>query len=420
MAKKRKAMSAKDEAALTPSSVTEEEERTSRQGGENKEKASDDHSDSDSDGASSSDDSLLLEGVLMRNPDFSESDGDDDGDGDGSDISSEEEAEQAPRNDSKSARETNAASFGDGEAKASNRGRQLNNNERASPEPKRPKKRSNEPEPEMIQVEFLFCDMQERFFHGMKTLLHRHGLHAPHSSPLADLVIANKMVGTVLSSDVDSVPSGADSAPPADAEEQKKKKKKKKPSSSKSDIAIASSLLPLPRDDANVFGFASVVNVTTNHSSPTIQSLKSTCLKHCPSQHKAEMEVLLSGRTKRPAGFFFQERMVNVPLEIIEVLHQQLVLDMDHAVAHAADEAERKSLDFGAFLRLAPCYKGGGGSLIYKYFDDEVFASNAEFVFELPMTSKGDDDDMRCNVIVMTKTGHRGAMKELHKMIHGN
>jgi hypothetical protein len=130
----------------------------------------------------------------------------------------------------------------------------------------------------------------------------------------------------------------------------------------------------------------------------------------------------LSGKTKRPAGFFFQERMVNVPLEIVEVLHSQLVLDMDHAVAHADDEAERKSLDFGAFVRLAPCYssEGGGGGVIYKYFDDEVFATNAEMVFEMPKMNEEDEDDMRCSVIVMTKTGHRGAMKELKKMIHGN
>ena len=138
------------------------------------------------------------------------------------------------------------------------------------------------------------------------------------------------------------------------------------------------------------------------------------------------METVLSGKTKRPAGFFFHERMVNVPLEITYVLHQQLVLDMDYAVEHTSDEKEKKSLDFGAFVRLAPCYKGEGGgaanSVIYKYFDDEVFATNAEFVynFEVPKLHEGDEEELWCSVIVLTKTGHRGAMKELKKMIHGN
>ena len=122
--------------------------------------------------------------------------------------------------------------------------------------------------------------------------------------------------------------------------------------------------------------------------------------------------------------------MVNVPLEITEVLHQQLVLDMDYAVNNADDEDERKSLDFGAFVRLAPCYKQGDGrsgggtlnSVIYKYFDDEIFATNAEFVytFEAPKMHDEDEERMWCSVIVITKTGHRGAMKELKKMIHGS
>ena len=124
--------------------------------------------------------------------------------------------------------------------------------------------------------------------------------------------------------------------------------------------------------------------------------------------------------------------MVNVPLEIVEVLHQQLVLDMDHAVESADDEVERKSLDFGAFVRLAPCNKtdaGGGGGrggskdVVYKYFDDEVFASNAEFVynFEVPRLYQDDEEEkMWCSVIVLTKTGHRAAMVDLKRMIHGS
>ena len=341
-------------------------------------------SDSDSDDSSSDDDSLVLEGTLVRNPDVSDSE---------DDISSEEEEEGAP---TKKKAKTSAAA-------ASSKGKANNNKKQKSSQQKQqPKKKSQStPEPETIQVEFLFCDMAERFFHGMKTLVHRHSIHAPHSSQLADLIIENEMVGTVLSSDIDPAT--------AAAAEQKNKNKK--------------AALPPPPEEANVFGFASIINVTTNHNSPCIQSLKSLCLKHCPSQHKAEMETVLSGKTKRPAGFFFQERMVNVPLEITEVLHQQLVLDMDYAVENADDEVERKSLDFGAFVRLAPCYKSeGGNGVIYKYFDDEIFATNAEFVynFEAPKMYDGDDEDLWCSVIVMTKTGHRGAMKELKKMIHGS
>lgn len=308
-----------------------------------------DGGESSSDDESSDDDSLVLEGELIRNPDVSDSDDDD--------YSSEEEEEADNAKQSKKKQKTN-----NGKSKGT-----------------KPKKKKATNQPETIQVDFVFCDMNERFFHGLKTLVHRNSVHSPHSSSLADLVIENNMVGTVLSTD----------------------------------------------QDDNVFGFASVVNLTTNSSSPCIEALKKICLDKCPQQHKPEMETVLSGKTKRPAGFFFQERMVNVPLEITEVLQQQLVLDMDHAVKNARDEDEKKSLDFGAFVRLAPCYSGGGGgsnSAIYKYFDDEIFASNAEFVytFDAPKMFEDDEEELKCSVIVMTKTGHRAAMKDLKKMVGGN
>ncbi|KAK1743277.1 BCP1 family protein [Skeletonema marinoi] len=311
------------------------EETTQLQHGDGGESSSDDES--------SDDDSLVLEGEIIRNPDVSDSD---------DDYSSEEEEAD--------------------NAKQSKKKQKTNNGKGKGTKPK--KKASNQPE--TIQVDFVFCDMNERFFHGVKTLVHRNSVHSPHSSQLADLTIENNMVGTVLSTD----------------------------------------------QDDNVFGFASVVNLTTNSSSTCIESLKKICLDKCPQQHKPEMETVLSGKTKRPAGFFFQERMVNVPLEITEVLHQQLVLDMDHAVKNARDEDEKKSLDFGAFVRLAPCYSGGGGganSAIYKYFDDEIFATNAEFVytFDAPKMFEEDEEELKCSVIVMTKTGHRAAMKELKKMV---
>ena len=344
----------------------------------------------DDDSSSSDDDSLVLEGGVIRNPDASDSEEDDDDDDDDDKSVSSEEEEPEPTK--KKAKKSNNNS-----AEAPSKSKKDKKNQQS----KKPKKAANKPE--MIHVEFLFCDMNERFFHGMKTLVHHHSIHSPHSSQLADLIIENVSVGTVLSTDEPN-------APPH-----------KKSSKSKSNAA-----LPPPNDD-NVFGFASVINVTTHSSNPCIQSLKSLCMEHCPSQHKKEMETVLSGKTKRPAGFFFQERMFNVPLEITEVVHQQLVEDMDWAVKNAeGGEVARKSLDFGAFVRMAPCVGSGGNaganSVLYKYFDDEIFASNAEFVytFKAPKIFEGDEEERLCTVIVMTKTGHRAAMKDLAKMINGN
>ena len=379
------------------------------------------------------DDSLVLEGVLVRNPDVSDSDDDDD-----DDISSEEEEEMEP-----TTKKTKVAATDNNYDKNMNhnsdnksgkqKATQMQHKHQQPTSRKKEKKSPNEPE--MVQVEFLFCDMHTRFFHGIKTLLHQFGgggggVHVSHSSQLADLIIENNMVGTVLSTDINHH---------HDNHHEKPVKKHKNQPDASNENATAATTTTTQEEEANVFGFASILNLTTNHSNPCIQSLKSLCLQHCPKQHESEMQTVLSGNTARPVGFFFHERMVNVPMEITEILHQQLILDMDYAVNNADDEKERKSLDFGAFVRLAPCHytresggSGGGGTvggIVYKYFDDEVFATNAEFVynFEVPKLHGGDKkndaddggDKMGCSVIVLTKTGHRVAMKELKKMIHG-
>lgn len=243
--------------------------------------------------------------------------------------------------------------------------------------------RSEEPQVDTVNVDFLFCDMSEKFFHGMKTLLLSNPVYAPQSSLLSDLMIENVAVGTVISAE------------------------------------------GYTDGDDDVFGFASVLNVTTKGSNPAIRYLKKLCLDNCPDEYKEELETVLSGETKRPAGFFVHNRMVNMPLEIVEVLHQQLVEDMDWAVKNAGGgEDERKSLDFGAFVILAPCFRSGGeGSPVYyKHFDDEVFGSNADIVytFDIPQTAamKETGEKPLCNVIVLTKTGHREGINQISKMIH--
>jgi hypothetical protein len=314
---------------------------------------------SDSDESSSSDegeDDMVLEGVLVRNPDASDSDS-------SSDASSDEsEADMKPP-------------------------AKKQKHETKNKKDNKKKKKSKKAGPEIVPMEFVFCDMDEKFFHGIKNLLASSSpAYMATASPLSDLMIENVSVGTVISTVYDYKPG-------------------------------------VERDqdyEGVVYGFASVLNVTTYKDNDAIKALKKLCLSKCPENRKKELEVVLSGKTKRPAGFYFQSRMVNLPLEIVEVLHQQLVQDMDWAVDNAGGGVEqRKSLDFGAFVRIAPSYRENKTSY-YKYFDDELLANHAEFTyeFELPKTF-GMDETPYCTVIVMTKTGHRAAIKTLKQMING-
>jgi len=343
---------------------------------------------SDEESSSDDDDGFGLEGVIVRNPDVSSSSSDESDD--------DPDNEEDPDNDDDDNNNKTAAKIGKGSE--NNKGkmdhtenratknatsitnkRKDNNNSSKQVAKKKKRKTVKSNETETIQVEFIFCDMDEKYFHGLKALLHNSGtIYQTHSSTLADLMIENISVGTVITT-------------PDDDKE---------------------------GNDATIWGFASVLNVTTYQESPGIQFLKETCLKDCPADRQKELQVVLSGQTKRPAGFLLHGRMINLPLEIVYELQQQLVLDMDWAVEHAeGGEEERKSLDFGAFVRLAPC-QAEGGSLVYRFFDDEILAGRAEFVYTIDAPkSYSKEVKQLLNIMVLTKTGHREAMKDLAKLV---
>jgi hypothetical protein len=333
--------------------------------------SSDDGEDSSSD--DEEDEDLIMEGVIVRNPDISDSD----------DTSSEESDDDDDEEDDDKKPKPSSSNSPSSIIEKNNKRPSATTSNKTQPVKKRNKK-SKQPKaekggPEIVQVDFTFCDMNEIYFHGLKTLLTASSpVYAAQSSALSDLLIENVSVGTVVSTEEDV--------------------------------------------DGTIFGFASVLNVTTYQDHACIQALKKLCIDKCPDQHKEELETVLSGKTKRPAGFLLHSRMLNMPLEIVEILHQQFVMDMDWAVEHAeGGEDERKSLDFGAFVRIAPSYRVAQSVVAYKFFDDEIFAQNAEFSFEVEVPkSIGMEETPYCSIVVMTKTGHRAAMKEIGQLVNGS
>jgi len=78
-------------------------------------------------------------------------------------------------------------------------------------------------------------------------------------------------------------------------------------------------------------------------------------------------------------------------------------------------------------VRLAPCQRekqqGGGAAssssqLIYRYFDDEVFASHADFSFTVDAPkSYSKEEKQLLTIMVLSKKGHRDAVRDLEMMI---
>ena len=240
-----------------------------------------------------------------------------------------------------------------------------NEGEKKSKTKKGKKRKKKKKKEEEIQVEFIFCDMDEKFFHGMKILVASSPLHAGHSSALADLMIENVEVGTVVSTE--------------------------------------------GYDEDHVYGFGSILSL--HNKNEIIDSLKENILSSCPKNHKEEMELLLTGekKTRRLVGLFLHERMLNVPLVITHAIHQQLLLDLEWAVKN------NPSFDFGLLVRMAPCYPQKESSTpIYKYFDDDVFASNAEFTYMLPKSySDNRDDNLSYSVIVLSVSAYKKSIEEV-------
>jgi hypothetical protein len=319
----------------------------------------DDDKSNDSSEDDSSDDVLNLEGELVKNSDASSSSSSDEEDEDEEDEEEEDERVKSSRTDRKRPSPVSSS-------------HQINTKKKKKPSNKKK-------EPDVMTVDFTFHDMDEAFFPALKNLLHASStVYQAHASALTDHMIDNIAVGTLVSTQDDT--------------------------------------------EHNVFGFASVLNVTTYQDSPAIQHLKEYCLKQCPKHRLEELQVVLSGTTKRPAGFLLLSRMVNLPLEITLVLYQQLVKDIEWAVQHAeGGDDERKALDFGVLIRLAPCQmEQPQHTVVYRYFEDEIWAGRADAVYTVDAPKAYSKEEKQLlNVIVMTKQGFQDAIKDFEKMVGG-
>lgn len=347
--------------------------------------SSESSSDEDDDGK------LNLDGTTIKK--YVDDDDDDDIDSESSEDDDEEKTSPPARKKSKTSKE---------------------NNEKKKKKTKKKKGKDKEDDEigngKIVNVEFTFHDMNEKFFHGMKILLNSaHPIHAPYSSNLSDYMIENIRIGTVVSSEGMGT----------------QNQSKKKGSSGKGKEEEEDD------NDSPVFGFASVVPtlLKSTESSPvsgSIKQMKEICLKHCPKQHSKDLKNIFSKEKSHPVGFFVHGRMINLPLEIALVLQEQLILDMDWVQTKDKesdiDDEERKVLNFEHIILMAPgCIEDSNSDeILYKYFDDEIFASHGKFSYSFDIPNiYGTEEKHVCSIIVMTKKGHRNAMKEFKRMVSG-
>ena len=196
-------------------------------------------------------------------------------------------------------------------------------------------------------------------------------------------------------------------------------------------------------DNDVVYGFASVLPVVNNRN--CIQALMTLCLEQAPTYCREDVQAIFHNNSNNNnMGLFLQARMVNLPLEIVQVLHQQLVLDLEWAYDEQKGDKTKSTVKnnqqqskqggatkqggglYDTYLRIAPLHNRKGGSktndnmLLYKFFDDELLADHADYAYPIdlvPDNTTPDGERPAAMVILLSRTGHAAAMQALDRMI---
>ena len=336
--------------------------------------------DGDSVSSESDDDELLLEGELVRNPDVSSSSSDEDDDDSVVDDDDAKPAAQTNNNTTSPKRKSPPAAA-------------------ATATKKRQKKKSKKKDDDITNVEFIFCDTQEKYWHGCKALLMNSStVYQRHASVWSDW-LSQQVVGTVVST-------------------------------------------PQASDEDSVFGFASLVAVhstpsaketspdTTTQRTDAMKFLQQYAMSDCPAEFDEDMKRLFHLKS---LYLFLHGRMINLPLEIVLVLHEQLWLDWEYA--HEDDSGDKKrgkkkqksaarttpviQGNQPRILRMAPCTKSDGG-IMYRYYDDELLAGRAivSYTVKAPK-SYSQEEALFLQVLVLSVENYKQAIDDF-KVLVGN
>mmetsp|Transcript_18407 Transcript_18407/g.61623 ORF Transcript_18407/g.61623 Transcript_18407/m.61623 type:complete len:374 (+) Transcript_18407:13-1134(+) len=196
---------------------------------------------------------------------------------------------------------------------------------------------------EVLEIEFEFFDPQEDDFHSARALMQQSVLVSAagmDASALADLIVGQVAVGTVLKS------GGKDEA---------------------------------------ALGFLSALSLAHHGDEPCMRKLKAALEKHCPAAHRGRLAAALSA-AEEPCALLVNERLINVPTELIGPLHGSLAEDLEWAVANAEPAAERAAFRVGHFVALVEAAPdpAAGGALAAVRVDDECLREKAALAFEVP------------------------------------
>ncbi|GMF21457.1 unnamed protein product [Phytophthora fragariaefolia] len=242
-----------------------------------------------------------------------------------------------------------------------------------------------------VSVDFLFSDPREAHFHSVKQFLLA---YLPPSQPFDVSGLANAVVGQVT----------------------------------------AGTMVCVEGED-DVYGFITALNLKSFAAETSVQQVLQYVTKKCPNADLPKLQQILNTKN---VGLVLNERMVNLPYQLVPALHSALHEDIEWAIENEDTEELRNSFKMDYFLILATCTEEKSGSSskkgkkskttyeqtakFFHNFEDEFLEQEAEisFSFDTPLTERERVDKSSKTTVVMLleREKHKAALTSISAMIN--
>lgn len=246
-----------------------------------------------------------------------------------------------------------------------------------------------------VNVEFVFLDPREEHFHSVKQFLVS---YMPPSQPFDVSGLANAIVNQVTTGTMVCV-----------------------------------------EGEPDVYGFITALSLQRYANEPSMKQIVQYIRKKCPADLQQQLTSIIE--TKQ-CGIVFNERMVNLPYQLVPVLHSALHEDIEWAIENEDTPELRQSFDFEYFLILATSTvdlvastpaNGSGKSKakgkktksetkFYQNFEDEFLEQEADvlFSFEMPKSDRDRSETAKklTTVMLVKRVKHKAAVGNIAAMIN--
>ncbi|RLN59992.1 hypothetical protein BBJ28_00001362 [Nothophytophthora sp. Chile5] len=244
-----------------------------------------------------------------------------------------------------------------------------------------------------VDVEFLFSDPREAHFHSVKQFLLT---YLPPTQPFDVSGLANAVVNQVTTGTMVCV-----------------------------------------EGEDDIYGFITALSLKRYAQETSVQQILQYVTKKCPSAELPRLQQILSTKN---VGLVLNERMVNLPYQLVPALHSALHEDIEWAITNEDTEELRKSFQLDYFLVLATCTveKSGGGdgskkgkktktayaqtAKFFHNFEDEFLEQEAtlSFSFDTPLSERERVDKSSKTTVVMLleREKHKAALASISAMIN--